>query len=233
MTREGVAFYGVEVELLRIGDSPAAPRFNVVSKPNEFSKEVQNATPGEGDLSDLKLAQLEFWTAFRDYLRTNSKIIRPQKPMAQHWMNHSVGVSGASLASVASSWDSETAKPGLRAEVVLAGPNAKWQFHKLEEAKAQIEEEAGVPKEGGNGSHTDLSSDLVWENHPDTRRCKIYFRRPGDIADKSKWPEYEEWLRTKLEGLYRAFNMRLKLMQAESAREQGDTTEGASFILPR
>jgi hypothetical protein len=209
MTREGAAFYGVEIELLRIGSSPLAPRFNVVSKPNEFSKEVQSgASPGEGELSDVKRTQLEFWTAFRDYLKSQSKIVRPQSPRPQHWMTHSVGVAGSMLSSVASSWDSETGQPGLRAELVLNGPRAKSQFQAFEKTKPEIEKEAG---EG-----------LVWENHPDTQRCKIYFRRSGDIADKSKWPEFEEWLKGRLEALRTTFGKRLKDLQASNAQLKED-----------
>jgi hypothetical protein len=37
ITNESFRFFGLEVELWRIGNSPAAPKFNVVSKPNEWS----------------------------------------------------------------------------------------------------------------------------------------------------------------------------------------------------
>jgi hypothetical protein len=207
MTREGAAFYGVEIELLRIGESAPAPRFNVISKPNEFSKGAQEGASTTGEPSEVRQTQLAFWTAFRDYLRANSKVVRSQKPAAQAWINHSVGVSQAGLAAVASSWDSETGHPGLRAELVLSGGSAKARFQNLEMSKAQIAQEVGP--------------DLICENRPSTQRCKIYFRRDGDIADKSKWSEYPEWLKTKLEALYRAFSPRLKAMHP-SGSESGE-----------
>jgi hypothetical protein len=40
-----VGFFGVELQLLRIGESPLAPHFNVVVQPNEWSKEKRAATP--------------------------------------------------------------------------------------------------------------------------------------------------------------------------------------------
>jgi hypothetical protein len=43
ITNESFRFFGLEVELWRIGDSPAAPRFNIVSKPNEWSHSVAKA----------------------------------------------------------------------------------------------------------------------------------------------------------------------------------------------
>ena len=36
ITNESFRFFGLEVELWKIGNSPAAPKFNVVSKPNEW-----------------------------------------------------------------------------------------------------------------------------------------------------------------------------------------------------
>ena len=49
-------FFALEVELWRIGDSPAAPKFNVVSKPNAWTKTVGEATRRieRGDLSETK-----------------------------------------------------------------------------------------------------------------------------------------------------------------------------------
>lgn len=40
VTDAGIAFYGLEMELWQIGDSAIAPKFNLVSKPNMFSKRV-------------------------------------------------------------------------------------------------------------------------------------------------------------------------------------------------
>ena len=41
---EGVGFFGVEVELLKIGDSRPAPHFTVVVRPNEWAKSVRPRT---------------------------------------------------------------------------------------------------------------------------------------------------------------------------------------------
>jgi hypothetical protein len=48
ITSQGVNFFGVEIELWRIGDATAlAPKFNLVSKPNSWSKQVAKG-PREG-----------------------------------------------------------------------------------------------------------------------------------------------------------------------------------------
>ncbi len=38
ITNADVAFFGLEIEAWRIGDSPAAPKFNVVCRPNDFNR---------------------------------------------------------------------------------------------------------------------------------------------------------------------------------------------------
>ena len=44
ITDERFRFFGLEIELWQIGDSPAAPKFNVVSKPNEWTRSVSKAS---------------------------------------------------------------------------------------------------------------------------------------------------------------------------------------------
>ena len=47
--KSDVSFFALEVELWRIGDSPVAPKFNVVCEPNEFARVVR--APG-GEISE-------------------------------------------------------------------------------------------------------------------------------------------------------------------------------------
>jgi hypothetical protein len=41
-TTENLSFFGVQIELWRIGDSPLAPKFEVVVKPNDWAKMAVN-----------------------------------------------------------------------------------------------------------------------------------------------------------------------------------------------
>jgi len=53
-----VNFFGLEIELLGIGDSMPAPQFKVVSSPNQWAKAVRASTSRE--LSSTKLEQMRF-----------------------------------------------------------------------------------------------------------------------------------------------------------------------------
>jgi Domain of unknown function (DUF4268) len=213
ITREGFAFYGVELELLRVGNSPAAPRFNVVSTPNEFSKEAQEEV-SEEPLSENRLTQLSFWTQYREYLEKNSKIIRPQKPSPQYWMYHPIGRSGCNLMSVASFFDSEANRFSgeLRAEISLSGKDAKSIFSYLVHEKAGIEAEVGEP--------------MHWYNPAGKQSARIYVRRSADISNREQWPDYFEWLKTKLEVLFHVFAPRIQAIDPTSSiTEIGDADE--------
>ncbi len=102
VTDEGIAFFGLEVELWRIGDSPVAPKFNIVSSPNEWTK----GPPLPPETTPAKQLQLEFWTAFRNYVEEHGASFRTTKPLPQNWMNISIGRSGIHLNAIASLWDS-------------------------------------------------------------------------------------------------------------------------------
>lgn len=198
-TDESINLFGLEVELFRIGNSPAAPKFNVVCKPNDWQRYVKQAA--SGDLSPMNSVRLNFWTAFAEYLQNYSKIIRPQKPTTTQWMNHSLGRSGFHLTSIASTGgqNSETDQPELRVELYLKREAfSKQDFAALEAQKNEIESAIGQP--------------LVWHNPLEKRACRIYVRTEADFHDEAQWPQQHEWLRKNLELFHRVFTPIVKTL---------------------
>ncbi|HXV83931.1 MAG TPA: DUF4268 domain-containing protein [Candidatus Binatia bacterium] len=104
-TEQGINFFGLEMELWRIGDSPVAPKFNIVSKPNDWTRMVREGATGE--ITESKRIQLNFWTAFKVFLE-EKKSFACSSPRPQSWINHPLGVRGAHLSSIASLWNSVT-----------------------------------------------------------------------------------------------------------------------------
>jgi hypothetical protein len=191
-------FFGLEIELWRIGESPIAPKFNLVSKPNDWSKIIVERTT-RVELTDAKELQLSFWTAFRDFVARQHTPIRATKPLPQHWMNIAIGRSGFGLAAIASFWNSEAESYDtneVRAEFTLTGAQAKAHLTLLEADKAAIEAEVGQP--------------LIWHNPSDTQSARIYVRRAADLRDRGSWPELHAWLLKCLEALRGAFAKRVR-----------------------
>jgi len=199
-------FFGLEVELWKIGNSQIAPKFNLVCKPNDWSKSVaQRARAVEsGGLTEAKQLQLEFWTSFREYVSEQDTVVMPTKPFPQHWMNLSIGRTGVGMSAVAAFFDSKTQSYDtheIRAELILADENSKHFFAQLQAEQSVIEIELGEP--------------LIWHNPEDKRMCRIYTRSEADLRDRSRWGDYHKWLLEKLEALRKVFGNRVKNLDTE------------------
>ena len=192
-TSDEISFFGLEIEVWRIGDSSPAPKFNIACKPNDWSKTVRSQAGDEGHITPHKRLQFEFWTAFREYVQANSKL-PTRKPGFQHWMSFSIGRSGFNLAAITSMWSSAnegTKSPEVRADLYLSGLSAKMHFKELEKHKDEIQAQIDLP--------------LRWHDPEGAKACRIGIRRDGDFTDRSKWPELFAWLLKYLEKLDAVF----------------------------
>ena len=190
-TDDKINLFGLEIELWRIGDSPLAPKFNIISKPNDWSRTVQQAASGGGEVSELKQLQLQFWTAFRDYMEEKKSFVRCQKPSAQHWTNHAVGRSGFHLSSSLTSRTSASSSrgPEIRAELWINGDRAKAHYAQLVEQKEAIEAALGFP--------------LTWHNDEQKASCKVYTALQANWQEEQHWPQQFPWLQSRLETMHR------------------------------
>jgi hypothetical protein len=194
-------FFGLEVELWKIGDSHVAPKFNVVAKPNDWSKTVsEGVSRVENEaLTDTKQLQLKFWTGFKEYADTHSQNVKATKPRPQHWMNMSLGRSGFNITAIASLWKAETksySSGEIRAQVEIHNEDAKTYFQRLQAERTQIDSELSFP--------------VRWVNDPTRVSCKIVTSQSVDLYNEADWPNQYQWLLEKLEELHRVFGPRVK-----------------------
>ena len=71
VSEAGTRFFGLEIELWQIGESPPAPKFNVVAKPNDWTKERIEPTA----LTATLQMQLDFWKGFAEFVARKGKIV--------------------------------------------------------------------------------------------------------------------------------------------------------------
>lgn len=180
-TTEDLNFFAVEVELWRIADSPMAPSFNVVVKPNDWSKAERESARAAATATPTKQLQQQFWTALVHYIEAHKVPVRPQKPMPQHWLNSNpLGRSGIRVVSTVNSRDRR-----LGAEIYISHTQAKEMFQKLLAKREAIEGELGFARD--------------WQELPDSHASRIaVFRPDSDLADEAAWPAYCAWLADKL-----------------------------------
>ena len=202
ITDDQFKFFGLEVELWQIGDSPVAPKFNIVSKPNDWSRSVGQAARQieTGTLTDIKAAQLEFWTQLAEKLKENSHI-RPQKPMPQHWAVFRIGRSGFHISGLHNTRDK-----CIGVELYINHQNAKDFYNQLYEQKNDIEAEIG--------------HELIWKELPNKSASRIIlYLRDVDPMDRSRWNEYQDWLIKYIEAFDDAFCQRIKNLHCDTIEE--------------
>lgn len=217
ITDESFRFFGLEVELWRIGDSPAAPKFNIVSKPNDWSRSVAQAARAidEAELSDTRVKQRSYWAAFHQALdHAAGPVSGGRKPQPQSWMGYSIGRTGFNLGAVMI-----RPKRQIRTELYIAGDRAKAFFHLLHEQQQAIEQELGYP--------------LEWEELPTRRdsRISIYMTNV-DPEDERAWPRQHQWLAAKINDFHRVFLARVRDLDAKDWQQDGevDVSAGGSQI---
>lgn len=196
VTDERANFFGIEVELWRIADSPVAPKFNVVSKPNEWSKAVSGAAAGgtPRQLTEYQQLQRDFWSEFREHVLDRDTPLKPTRPQPQGWMWLAVGRTGFGLSAVLSKKDmvEKTFDNGeIRAELVVQEEPEDWWERFAQEREALDEV---------------LPDGITWDNHEGKKSFKLYYRRAVDVEDRGAWGDYHAWLREHLEELYRVFS---------------------------
>ena len=213
ITDESIRFFGLEVELWRIGNSPAAPKFNVVSKPNDWSRSVAQAARAidETELSDIRIMQRDYWGAFHKVLdEQGGPVSGDRKPQPQSWMSYSIGRSGMHLGTVMI-----RPKKRIRVELYLSTEHAKAFFHLLGEQKDDVEQ--------------DLGFRLEWEELPDRRDSRIaVYLDQTDPENRKDWTRQHEWLAKSINDFHRVFTGRVKALDADDWNSNAETESDLS-----
>lgn len=182
-SNEGLAFFGVQIELWRIGDSALAPKFEITVKPDNWSRSGREQARAATESSPIKQLQLKFWQELIKTMARKAPKIKPYTPRAQHWLNCSIGRTGMHLSITA---NSRAARLGV--ELYINDADSKAQFASLLAQRKSIEAKLGF--------------ELDWQELPDAHACRIAYWLPeSPIEDESRWGEYQDWVSESLSKL--------------------------------
>lgn len=197
ITEEDYGFFALEIELWRIGESPPAPKFNVVCKPNDWRRAIVDSARASGEMPERKKLYLSYWTEFRDFLlQRQGTPLRPQKPSSDNWTSYAIGRGGFWLSAVASM---EQGWIGAELNIRPSELDPKDAFRRLEKEKAAIEAETGFA--------------LEWEEKPEAKGSQIaIYLTEVDLKKQEDWPRQFEWLAGRLEGMERALRKRVSAL---------------------
>ena len=133
-TDEEINIFLCKIELWKIDDSSIAPKFQLVSSPNNWSKTVKRSLDNE--MTSTNMLQYNYWTKVKDEIDKNYPTFNSRKPRGQHWYDIAIG---SSLANIGLHFITRTNE----IKVLLWISDSKELFNNLYESKDKIESELG------------------------------------------------------------------------------------------
>ena len=205
-TTEALNFFAVEIEALAIGDSDPAPYFNVVAKPNAWTKSATAARKGAGpDDAVRHRIRVEYWKSFAQHLVESRSSFSIRREVRDHWFEFPLGRSGAVISATI---NMRPQRAGV--ELYLSRDAAKLAIHALAEEKETIEREIG--------------SSLEWQQLPNKRASRIRLVRTDlNPSDAQAYPELHIWMLDQMERFRRTFISRVRALQfTDTASASGE-----------
>ena len=201
ITAEDRSFFGVEIELWQIGDSRPAPKFNIVCKPNDWSRTTRRSA--SENPSELYLLRGEYWDEFDKYLKTRGNLQLEIKQKAEQgpYFFFEIGNSNMHM-------DATRTNKLVRATLWMNG-NAKPYFRALQSQEKKLKDEFGSQLQF---KENEVSS-FIWL--PDDQALPL--------ENRDDWLRQFEWLNSKLQRFDEVFRPLIeKIDPADWESRDGD-----------
>jgi len=170
-TDEHINFFAIRMEVWKIGNSEPAPKFHIISKPNNWTKSVKQSVRNT-EITGTKLLQLKFWENFKNYANTKNIKLKLRKPYPRNWNDISINRADCHV-----SLSINSTKKLLGCEIYI--PNSLDTYEAFYSNKQEID--LRIPG-------------LEWMELPAKKASRIIKRTKGDFTKEEKWDEYFEWL---------------------------------------
>lgn len=184
-TDEEINIFLCRIELWKIDDSKVAPKFQIVSSPNNWGKTIKrnNKMPSTG------LLLYDYWTMVKEELDRNYPMLNSRKPRGGNLYTVNFGSPQADI-SLAINIQKSQAKCRI-----LIHHN-KALFDHLYESKDEIE--------GG------LGYGLEWNRKDNMKASNITIIKESDFLDESNWGQLINWQLSRASEFYDVFADRIK-----------------------
>lgn len=199
ITDDNFRFFGLEVELWKIGNSVAAPKFNIISQPNTWSKSIAQAAKRlrEEPTTEVRKLQYEYWQALVTYLQKEGSQLKPATPSPQAFMQFRIGSGKGHIGALLN-----TQKNLIGVELCITDRKyAKNIFHMLAEEKPAIE--------------TEIGKKLIWLEKPERITSKIQQFEGAILTEKADWPRQHAWHKDRIKTFDRVFRQRVGNFDSE------------------
>ncbi|WP_306547181.1 DUF4268 domain-containing protein [Desulfobulbus sp.] len=206
ITHDKFHFFGIEIELWKIGDSPPAPKFNIVSKPNEWAKTIKESAEASHltSLTPWQELQFEFWKQFGTFITANNSAFKPPKPAVTSWMGYGIGRAYTTL-------------------IVTYSKNEAWVYVQLDNKERATwfrllqQDQLAIDAE--------FEEELIWEERPDLKYSRIRMSIVIDMTDQNNWTSAFSWMLKNMTKMKAVFKPRIKAISGEIAMLPDDNGE--------
>jgi hypothetical protein len=211
ITAEGHAFFGVEVRAVRIADSLPAPLFDVVAKPNDWSRISAPSTASTATITDSVRSNLAYWPGLHRLLLERDGPTRKASSDLRD-VTYWAPIANSGRAYIWA-FRSHSKKPYVAAGISLYNAGASEVWHALKRREEKLNLSFGEP--------------LRWHANKLGTAFHIQCESRAASLDENDWPEQHEWLAERMIRFDRVFsNVIQELIAAFDAgqlmRENGD-----------
>jgi len=176
-TQENVHFFGIELQVVRIGESPPAPLFKLVAQPNDWQKQARSATRPER-IGIRAALYRKFWTRYLERLRDeHPDWSKARTPSMDNWMEFPSGIKAIYISSM-------FARGGRLRHAIYINTGDKSEnegiFEHLSQQQESFETEYGRP--------------LQWETLPNSKACRIAeYKEDANVIMEDRHDEFIDW----------------------------------------
>ncbi len=186
-----VDFYLIKLEAYKIDESPSAPLFITICKPDRETKELGVE---KKELAERHYLRLDFWTLLIEKCKDCLKLFSSIKPGTDSWLSAGAGRTGFNYNFMI------TMRYGA---IKLYMDTGSWEknqdiFDNLFSTKKDIEHQFG--------------QELIWEK-PNKDRRGIYVQyqyHDGSLRERDKWDELQDRMIEGMETFQRIFSKYIK-----------------------
>lgn len=186
-TDEEINIFLCRIELWKIGDSEIAPKFQIVSSPNNWTKTIKKR--GANDGADINMLQYEYWAKLNEEIDKNYPMFNSKKPQGKPWLDLTIG---KPLAHIKLIFNMQIS--AIKVNLVI--PDSKEFFDCLYDSKDEIESELGY--------------ELNWKRLDNKKVSHIEIMKKSDITNQNTWDENIEWHLKRASEFHEVFAERVK-----------------------
>lgn len=194
ITSEGYAFFGVEVRAVRIGNSIPAPLFDVVAKPNDWSKVAPSTQQQTKQSDDSAVSNLRFWPSLHQKLLAAdgpTRRVTSELATVTYWAP--IADSGRAYIWA---YRSHSRRPYVNAGLSLYNAGASEIWHTLKADEASYAEKFG--------------ESLKWYANKTETAFHIQTESRPSLLEEEDWPAQHDWLADRMVRFGKIFSSRVK-----------------------